>query len=341
LNRIGGVAALVLNATVTGNRAAVEAGGVHGSANLVIRNSIVSGNTAPSAPDLRAADFPTVYGPIPSNLLLANSAIGSSSGFTPNTLSGSNLPYGADLRLGPLADNGGPTRTHALLPGSPAIDAGSNPAGLAYDQRGPNFARVHGVADIGAFEVQRPARVQTVAVDGGAAQRSRVTELTVTFSHQVTLPADPAAAFRLTRVGPGGPAGNVGLTVDLSGSTAGQTVARLNFAGPLTAFGSLIDGNYTLTVLGGLVTGPGGLLVDGDGDGTPGGDAAIALHRLYGDVNGDRRVDSADFFQFRTTFGRSAADPLYLALLDANGDGRVDNADFFLFRTRFGTTLDP
>jgi hypothetical protein len=62
-----------------------------------------------------------------------------------------------DPRLGPLANNGGPTRTHRLLPGSPAINHGDNtliPAGVTTDQRG--FARiVGGTVDIGAYEVGR------------------------------------------------------------------------------------------------------------------------------------------------------------------------------------------
>jgi hypothetical protein len=62
---------------------------------------------------------------------------------------------GVDPLLDVLANNGGPTRTHALLPGSPAIDAGSNPLGLTFDQRGPGFPRTFGAApDIGAFEVR-------------------------------------------------------------------------------------------------------------------------------------------------------------------------------------------
>jgi hypothetical protein len=64
-----------------------------------------------------------------------------------------------DAGIGPLADNGGPTQTQALLPGSPAIDAGSpskgngNPAACERtDQRGvPRKAR----CDIGAFETPR------------------------------------------------------------------------------------------------------------------------------------------------------------------------------------------
>jgi hypothetical protein len=62
-----------------------------------------------------------------------------------------------DPLLGPLQDNGGLTQTQALLPGSPAIDAGD--PGFApppwYDQRGPNFYRLrNNRIDIGSFEVQ-------------------------------------------------------------------------------------------------------------------------------------------------------------------------------------------
>lgn len=63
----------------------------------------------------------------------------------------------ANPLLNPLANNGGPTQTHALPTGSCAINAGSNPNSFTYDQRGSGFARViGGAADIGAFEVQPP-----------------------------------------------------------------------------------------------------------------------------------------------------------------------------------------
>jgi hypothetical protein len=62
-----------------------------------------------------------------------------------------------DPTLGPLADNGGPTWTHALQGGSPAIDAGSSAHCQAFDQRGydrPIDGNGDGLAvcDIGAFE---------------------------------------------------------------------------------------------------------------------------------------------------------------------------------------------
>jgi len=63
----------------------------------------------------------------------------------------------ADPMLGPLQNNGGPTFTHALLPGSPAIDTGDpnfTPP-LFFDQRGPGFDRVaNDRIDKGSFELQ-------------------------------------------------------------------------------------------------------------------------------------------------------------------------------------------
>ena len=62
-----------------------------------------------------------------------------------------------DPMLGPLQDNGGPTFTHELLTGSPAINAGdpSFTPPPDYDQRGPGYLRVvNGRIDIGSFEMQ-------------------------------------------------------------------------------------------------------------------------------------------------------------------------------------------
>ena len=79
------------------------------------------------------------------NLLRSNSAIDPNVTFaTP--------PVIGNPQLGPLQNNGGPTSTHALGVGSAARNAGSNPAGLAEDQRGAGFSRTVATTDIGAFE---------------------------------------------------------------------------------------------------------------------------------------------------------------------------------------------
>jgi hypothetical protein len=72
-------------------------------------------------------------------------------------LNGPGDQINTDPLLGPLQNNGGPTSTYTLLPGSPAIDAG-DPSFTPppwYDQRGPDFWRVRNDRiDIGSFEVQ-------------------------------------------------------------------------------------------------------------------------------------------------------------------------------------------
>jgi len=74
-------------------------------------------------------------------------------------LSGPGDQINADPLIGPLQDNGGLTFTHALLPGSPAINAGDpNFVGPPdYDQRDLGYDRVrNGRLDVGSFEVQEP-----------------------------------------------------------------------------------------------------------------------------------------------------------------------------------------
>jgi hypothetical protein len=74
----------------------------------------------------------------------------------------------AQIALGALADNGGQTDTYALLPGSVAIDAGSNPDNLTTDQRGAGFLRTVGAGtDVGAYEyVPEPATLGFLALGG-------------------------------------------------------------------------------------------------------------------------------------------------------------------------------
>jgi hypothetical protein len=120
------------------------AGGICNISNFWAMNSIVANNLWANAPGV--SDF---YGTLSS---LGHNLIGTTAGITiAGDLTG-NL-YNLDPRLGPLQDNGGPTWTCALLPDSPALEAGSALAPNATDQRG--ISRPQGpVSDIGAFEFQ-------------------------------------------------------------------------------------------------------------------------------------------------------------------------------------------
>ena len=117
---------------------------VSGPEPVLLDSTIISNNACNGVPGLaiekRADSQTTVTG---ANNLLTG---GSNMPLPPDTIT-------ADPRLAALADNGGPTMTHALSADSPAIDNGNNQAGLDFDQRGKGHPRVKGLqADIGAYE---------------------------------------------------------------------------------------------------------------------------------------------------------------------------------------------
>jgi len=250
-------------------------------------------------------------------------------------LTGSNNLVNVDAKLGPLTDNGGPTKTHLPLPGSPVINAGNNAANLATDQRG--MPRVNGgAADIGAVETAYAPAVRIVTVNDGSAQRSVVTKLSVTFDQIVTLPASPADAFQLKRA-----SDNQIVALSAAVNQGATTSVTLTFTGGPLNGASLADGRYTLTVFAGQVSNANGVL-DGNADGTGGDDyvqvggpsSPSKLFRLFGDADGDGDVDGTDFAAFRDAFGSSSN-----LAFDSDGDGDVDAVDFGQFRQRFGSSV--
>jgi CSLREA domain-containing protein len=101
-------------------------GGIDNRGVLTLTNSIVGGNTAPSAAFSSVSTPNDVVGNVTADSSHNLFGPGGSGGLVNGA--GGNLIVSdpADLKLGPLADNGGPTQTVALLPGSPAINAGDN-----------------------------------------------------------------------------------------------------------------------------------------------------------------------------------------------------------------------
>ena len=117
---------------------------------LSLTNSLVARNSAPTAPDVSSSG-PLAF--VNASFSLIGDGTGSGITNTNGNQVGNVSPNTSpiDPRLGPLADNGGPTETHALLLGSPAIDAASTPACPTTDQRG--VLRPQGAAcDIGSYE---------------------------------------------------------------------------------------------------------------------------------------------------------------------------------------------
>jgi len=120
---------------------------------LTLQSTIVAQNrrgTAGTPDDING----TVEGTSENNLIGVDTGLLGIAGAIKGNLIGT-AASPIDPRLGPLQFNGGLTLTHALLPGSPAIDHGANIVGLTSDQRGFPFLRSSGAGvDIGAFEVQ-------------------------------------------------------------------------------------------------------------------------------------------------------------------------------------------
>ena len=135
--------ATLTNVTVADNTATISGGGISNAGVLHVLNTLVANNSAPAASDVDG-----VVTSLGHNLVRDP---GGSSGWDSTDL------LNIDPMLGPLQNNTGTTLTHALLYGSPAIDAGTNTDAPSTDQLGivrPQDANADGTAtvDIGAVE---------------------------------------------------------------------------------------------------------------------------------------------------------------------------------------------
>ncbi|HEV7489514.1 MAG TPA: choice-of-anchor Q domain-containing protein, partial [Rhodanobacteraceae bacterium] len=157
----------IVDSTLSGNVGLIGAG-IAGSVRSITASTIVFNlATFPGGYNVPAGVFATYRAAIQSNIFFGNLSNGVAYDIGgPGIFVGANNLVGGspillppdtihgDPLLGPLQNNGGPTPTHALSAGSPAIDTGNNAASLQNDQRGTGFLRVVGAnADIGAYEL--------------------------------------------------------------------------------------------------------------------------------------------------------------------------------------------
>lgn len=142
----GGSTLTVGYSTITGNNATTEGGGIWSAGTVTLANSILSGNSNANCHHPPGSGIFISNG---FNIESGDSCDLDAAGDQPNT----------DPMLGSLADNSGPTLTHALLAGSPALDAADPNDCPATDQRGiarPQDGDGDGAAacDVGAVERQ-------------------------------------------------------------------------------------------------------------------------------------------------------------------------------------------
>ena len=152
--------AAITNSTISGNTTTAAGGGIltSAAATLTLLNSTVANNAAITGGGIArlggSVQLRTtiVAANTPADCLGTVVSVGANldSDDSCSLITMTDIP-GVDPLLDPLADNGGPTETHALRVGSPAVDAGNDAIAPATDQRG--LPRV-GPSDVGAFESQ-------------------------------------------------------------------------------------------------------------------------------------------------------------------------------------------
>ena len=204
-----GATLFITNSTISGNIASQQGGGICANGNTSLRNVTITNNTASNGGGILKASTGTLD--IGNSIIagnggteirfnqpgvinsLGNNLIGDAPGDAANT-GGSPVTYHpTDIldtppQLGALAFNGGPTPTHALSIGSPALDRGNNSLAadpvtntpFAFDQRG--FDRLRdgdadntAVVDIGAYEL-RAFYVLNVSDSGNGSLRQSITD---------------------------------------------------------------------------------------------------------------------------------------------------------------------
>jgi hypothetical protein len=186
-----------------------------------------------------------------------------------------------------------------------------------------------------------PPVLQSTAIGTAAntTQRSLVKQIAFTFDKPVTIAAGALSLMRLNTGGSGSndgaPATDVGSVLNAPTSSNGGATWTYTFATG-TAYtegsGSLGDGIYTATLDASKVT-AGGIAMAGANPST-------TFHRLFGDVNGSKDVNNADFGLFRNTFSKGSADAGFNDAFDFDNSGTVNNADFGQFRNRYGKSFN-
>jgi CSLREA domain-containing protein len=220
------------NVTITNNTAdADNAGGgggggieIGGGGTVNLHNTIIAGNTVGAS-----GSAPDCFGTLTSQ---GYNLIQNTNGCTISGSATGNL-IGQNPNLGSLADNGGPTQTHALLAGSPAIDAGDNSLCPAIDQRG--FARPQdgdnnstAVCDMGAYELALYSRISVSPQSydfGSIAVGSSAAALEITISSAGTrnlnitgMTLSDTVNYSLNANGGSNPCGGTALTLGINSS---------------------------------------------------------------------------------------------------------------------------
>lgn len=226
----------LVNVTVTGNPSQHDTIDVNLNARLSLSNTVVAGNPTQSGGSLNmrnggqvdaATSFNNLIGPAGDPGLV-------------DGVNGNQLDV-VDPLIGPLGNYGGPTRTLPLLPGSPAIDAGTSADDdiPALDQRG--LDRV-GAVDIGAFE-SRGFSLARVSGNGQSADVGTPFAQPLVVAVSANQAIEPVAGgqvqFNAPASGPSATLATPAASIDGDGHALTTATANLQAGGPYTVSASL------------------------------------------------------------------------------------------------------
>ena len=307
------------------SRSAEGGGGISCYNACQLSNSVVVANTAAST----ARDLSGNFSSQGHNLIGSNGA---------NFVDGQNgdqvgsVAVPLEARLAPLRDNGGPTWTHALLPGSPALDKGKS-FGTTTDQRGslrpydmPGVGNAPGgdAADIGAYEAQAVALVAAVSRKSHGAAG--------VFDISLPLAGEPGVECRSS-------SGNHSLVFTFTNTLVSGSADLKTGAGSIQ--GSPAFDGRTMTV---NLTGVSDVqritlaisdVTDQFGQVLP--DAAVSMNMLVGDINASKVVTASDLGQVKASAGTAVTSANFRA--DVAVSGEITASDIGLVKSRAGQSL--
>jgi hypothetical protein len=233
---------LLDTSTVSGNSTEGGGGGMAVDGFSLIESTAFVGNTAESATGIYLGEGGLVTmgnsilsGPRTTSIISTDFGAFETRGANLSSVPAPPLTAETDLTdtdplLGPLSDNGGPTLTHAPLPGSPLINTGASETAPPIDQRGLDRVR-GGTIDIGPVEIQNSAPVITCRVpDPYPADCTGETDTTVMLRALVS-DVDGDALTIIWREG--GPDGPVLGEVSLEGGTVEESEVSVSAGFPI------------------------------------------------------------------------------------------------------------
>ena len=325
------------NATITNNRADSDGdssgafGAIYSNGNsITLNNTIVAGNFRGASPATTPDDIGNSIATPASAYNLIGS--GGSAGLIDGT---NNNQVGlSDPILGPLKDNGGPTKTHAPLSNSPAIDRGKDIDATEQDQRGslrpvtyndPSIVPPMGGdrSDIGAVELPPgviPVSAESVKSHGGT-------------PFSIPLPLSGPVGIECRS---GGATNDYQIVVTFAQPVAFSSAAVMSGTGSIPT--TMNSGNQVTLSLSGVTNAQTLTLALFDvSDGVKSGDVGIRMGMLVGDTGGNGSVNSTDVSQTKLRSGQAASQSNFRS--DVNANGVINATDVSTVKIRSGLEL--